>query len=126
MESELLQEFLPDLLLDHFEVVNFYKLGNVETKKMEFEIHLDERNALPPGYSKSEYESKGFLPSSRVQDFPIRGKSVYLVIRRRRWRHKQTNKEVTGDFTFIAEGSRLTKELSDFLKGTGREPGRYH
>lgn len=125
METELLQEFLPELLLDHFDVVNFFKLGNVETKKMEFEIHLDERNNLPPDHSKSEYESKGFLPASRVQDFPIRGKAVYLVIRRRRWRHKQTIKEITNDYSFIAEGSKLTKELSDFLKGTGRDPRRY-
>jgi len=121
----LLQEFLPELLLEHFEVVKFYKLGNIETKKMEFEIHLDEKNVLPLGYSKTEYESKGFLPSSRVQDFPIRGKSVYLVIRRHRWRHKQTRKEITNDYSFIAEGSKLTKELSDFLKGTGRDPRRY-
>lgn len=125
METELLQEFLPELLLEHFEVVKFFKLGNIETKKMEFEIHLDERNSLPPGFSRSEYESKGFLPASRVQDFPIRGKAVYLKIRRRRWRHKHTGKEITNDYSFIAEGSKLTKELSDFLKGTGRDPRRY-
>ena len=125
METELLQEFLPELLLQHFIAVNFLKLGNIETKKMEFEIHLDEQNELPPGYSKDEYESKGFLPATRIQDFPIRGKAVYLIIRRRRWRHKQTRKEIFNDYAFIAEGSRLTKELSDFLKGTGRDPRRY-
>ena len=125
METELLHEFLPELLLSHFEVVKFFKLGNLETKKMEFEIHLDERNELAPGYSKDDYESKGFLPSTRVQDFPIRGKAVYLIIRRRRWRHKQTGKEITNDYSFIAEGSRLTKEISIFLKGTGRDPRRY-
>lgn len=120
METSLLQEFLPSLLLKYFEVVRYYKLGNLETKKMEFEIHLDEKNELPNKYSQTEYESKGFLPASKVQDFPIRGKAVYLVIRRRRWRHKQTREEVTSDYSFIAQGSRLTQELSDFLKGTGR------
>lgn len=125
METELLQEFLPELLLTHFEVVKFFKLSNIATKKMEFEIYLDERNDLPPGYSKDDYESKGFLPSTRIQDFPIRGKAVYLIIRRRRWRHKQTGREITNDYSFIAKGSRLTKEISDFLKGTGRDPRRY-
>ena len=125
METSLLQEFLPPLLLEHFTVVYYLKLGNVQTKKMEFRIHLDEQNNLPSRYSKTDYESKGFLPSSQVQDFPIRGQAVYLVIRRRRWRHKQTKKEITGDYSFIAEGSRLTRELSDFLKGTGRDPRRY-
>ena len=125
LEKELLQAFLPGLLLGHFEVVNFFELGNIETKKMEFEIHLDEHNELPSGYSTGDYESKGFLPSSRVQDFPIRGKAVYLEIRRRRWRHKETGKEIANNYSFIAQGSRLTKELSDFLKGTGGYPGRY-
>lgn len=125
METDLLQEFLPELLLEHFNVVNFYKLGNIETKKMEFEIHLDEKNNLPEGYSRVDYESKGFLPATRIQDFPIRGKAVYLILRRRRWRHKQTGKEIANDYSIIAEGSRLTKEISDFLKGTGRDPRRY-
>lgn len=120
-----MQEFLPELVLEHFRIVAYHKLGNIETKKMEFEIHLDELNELPSGCVEEEYESKGFLPATRVQDFPIRGKAVYLLIRRRRWRHKQTRKEVSNDYSLIAEGSRLTKDISDFLKGTGRDPRRY-
>jgi hypothetical protein len=42
LDTELLQEFLPEFLLAHFEVVKFFKLGNIETKKMEFELDLDE------------------------------------------------------------------------------------
>ena len=111
--------------MTHFEVVDLLELGDIETKKMFFEIQLDEKNELPEGYESSEYESKGFLPCSRIQDFPIRGKAVYLLIRRRRWRHKTTRKELTNNYTHVAEGSRLTQELSDFLKGTGRDPRRY-
>lgn len=81
---------------------------------------------MPTGYLRSDYESKEFLPSSRVQDFPIRGQAVYLVIRRRRWRHKVTKKEIRSDYSFIAEGSKLTQELSDFLKSTNKYPRRYH
>jgi len=100
-------------------------LGNVETKKMEFAIYLDEHNRLPSGISVSQYESKGFLPSRRIQDFPIRGKAVYLHIRRRRWRHKESKQEISNDYSLVAEGARLTQELSDFLKATGRDPRRY-
>lgn len=125
MDTSLLSVFLPDSFLDYFELVSSKQLGNVKTKKMEFELYLDERNILPSGYDLADYESKGFLPSTRVQDFPIRGKAVYLLIRRRRWRHKQSKKEISNDYSFIAEGSRLTQELSDFLKGTGRDPRRY-
>jgi len=122
---ELITEILPGLLIDHFDVVFHHQVGIVLTKKMELEIFLDEKNELPKKYNPIEYESRGFLPPSRVQDFPIRGKAVYLLIRRRRWRHKITKKEVSNNYSFIAEGSRLTHELSDFLKGTGRDSRRY-
>jgi hypothetical protein len=88
---------------------------------------LEEKNFLPPGYSNDCYESKGFSSSSRVQDFPIRGKAVYLIIKKRRWRDKATKKEIIqNDYSFIAEGSKLTSELSAFLKDTGRYKRRYH
>ena len=86
---------------------------------------LSENNVLPEGYSKEDYESKGFYIAKRIQDFPLRGKAVYLLVRRRRWRHKESKEEIKGDYRFIAEGSKLTKELADFLKGTGRDPSRY-
>jgi hypothetical protein len=73
---------------------------------------------LPSHVESSEYESKGFT-SVTLQDFPIRGKVVYLVLRRRRWRNKFNKKEfIRNEFPFVADGSKLTKELSDFLKGS--------
>ena len=76
MDLDIVTSFLPEFLLDHFTIVGFKKLGNVRTKQMEFEIHLDERNRIEKDVDCSVYESKGFLPSSRIQDFPIRGKAV--------------------------------------------------
>ena len=125
MEIGIVRYFLPEELLENFDVVLVQELGDLTTKKVILEIHMEEKNNLPGGYSKVDYESKGFSSFSRVQDFPVRGKAVYLVIRRRRWRHKETKEEITNDYSFIAEGSKLTKELSDFFKGTGRDPGRY-
>lgn len=125
MERELLSSILPDFLLDYFEITDFKKLGDIQTKSMIFEIHLDEKNAIQKEVSIEDYESKGFLPSSRVQDFPIRGKAVYLLIRRRRWRHKVSKQEISNDISFVSKGAKLTEEISDFLKGTGRDPSRY-
>jgi len=87
---------------------------------------LAEKNDLPKGYNRLNYESKGFYPEKTIQDFPIRRKAVYLVIKRRRWREKQSRIEIKSDYSFIAEGSKLTIELSDFLKDTGRDPRRYN
>ena len=124
--KELLSLFLPEALLDHFDIEFTQELGEVSHKRMIYHIHLTEKNELPQGYTKGYYESKGFYKPKIIQDFPIRGKAVYLVIKRRRWRDKTTKKELKSDYSFIAEGSKLTKELSDFLKGTGRDPRRHH
>ena len=123
----VIEYFLPEKLLEHFSITHIEELGCVSSKKMFLEIHLDENNNLPPGYDSSQYESKGFYPAKTIQDFPVRGKAVYLIIKRRRWRHKDRKDEIIyNDYSFIAEGSKLTKELSDFLKDTGRYKGRYH
>lgn len=126
MDLSILELFLPTKLLDHFTLIKIEQLGLLETKSDCFYIELEEKNELPEGYKKEDYESKGFYKPKQIQDFPIRGKATYLVIKRRRWRLK-SNKEVVikSDYSFISEGSKLTVELSDFLKGTGRDPSRY-
>ena len=127
MEKDLLHYFLPEKLLEHFTITDFLELGDIISKKTIFHIHLEENNNLPPGFDPNHYESKGFFPSKTIQDFPIRGKAVYLVIKRRRWRHKDRKNEIIyNDYSFIAEGFKLTKELSVFLKGTGRYKGGYN
>jgi hypothetical protein len=120
MEKNFLSYLLPSALLSHFELRSVRELGDLSSRKMVFELDLYERNNLPPGYASSDYESKGFLSPVRVQDFPIRGKAVYLIIHRRRWRHKESRKTIKSDYSFIAQGAKLTRELADFLKGRGR------
>ena len=124
--KELLSLFLPAALLKHFDIEFTNELGEVSHKRMIYHIHLTEKNELPFGYKEDQYESKGFLSSKTIQDFPLRGKAVYLTIKRRRWRDKETKQEIRSDYSFIAEGSKLTQELSDFLKSTGRDPRRHH
>jgi len=126
MHSDLLSAILPEDLLRHFTITSFEELGDVSVKKDAFHIYLEENNVLPSGYSKADYESKGFIGSKQIQDFPIRGKAVYLHLKTRRWRDKKTRrKEISTDYSFIAEGSKLTVDLSAFLKATGRDPRRY-
>jgi hypothetical protein len=125
MDISILKSFLPEFILDYYTIVDFKERGNVSTKQMEFELYLDETNCIHQDVDSEEYESKGFLPPSRVQDFPIRGRALYLVIRRRRWRHKGTKSEIHNDISFVAKGVKLTEDISDFLKSTGRDPRRY-
>jgi hypothetical protein len=125
MLINFVKALLPDSLLDHFTIDDFKELKESDSDETYYELHLSEKNELPSGYSISDYQSKGFYKPKTIQDFPIRGKALYLVIKRRRWRHKQTKEQIKSDYSFIAKGVKLTAELSDFLKGTGRDPGRY-
>ena len=66
------------------------------------------------------------MESKLIQDFPLRGKAVFLRIKKRRWRHKQSGEIIKRDFSFIADGSKFTSELSDFLKDRSGYATRYH
>ena len=117
----VVQHILPKDLLDYFEVKTMTEIHGKQSDSSHYIIVLEENNILPNGYSDLDYESKGFYKARLIQDFPLRGKAVYLEIHRRRWFHKQEKKYIHRDFTLIAEGTKFTKELSDFLKQTYRE-----
>jgi hypothetical protein len=112
--------------MEYFEITGSQQLCSIKDKLEYWLIDFDEKNEIPNGFSTSEYESKGFTSACIVQDFPIRGKGVYLRIRRRRWRHKQTRQTLQRDFSFISDGSKFTSELSDFLKDASGYATRYH
>ena len=127
MDKEIISFLLPAGILENFTITKIEELDEESSNDKKIQIELEEKNILPQNYDSSQYESKGFYPVKLVQDFPIRGKAVYLAIKRRRWRHKIDKSEIIhNDYTLIAENSKITQELSDFLKGTGRDPGRYH
>lgn len=115
IEQEALRYIFPPELIEHFEIVSVQELGSVKAKEDYYEIVFEEKPIIPEGVNAWEYESKDFV-SKTVQDFPIRGRPVFLKIKRRRWRHKETGKSISRDFSFLAEGSKFTKELADFLK----------
>lgn len=123
---KFISSFLPQGMLDHFMITDFKEVGHVATRTDSYYLYLEEKNELPSGYDLSLYESKGFYAEKIVQDFPLRGKPFYLLVRRRRWRLKSDhNCIIKSDYSFIADGVKLTQDVADFLKGTGRDPSRY-
>ena len=112
--------------MQYFNIGNIQALCSIESRSEYWIIDFEEKNELPQGYISNEYESKGFVESNLIQDFPLRGRAVFLRIKKRRWRHKETGEIIKRDFSFIADGSKFTKELSDFLKDAGRYANRYH
>jgi hypothetical protein len=63
------------------------------------------------------YRAKGFSPEITVEDFPLRGKSVLLHIKRRRWTIVDTGKIIKRDWQLVVKGTRITSEFASFLKG---------
>ena len=126
LTHDLLHHFFPSELMDYFLISNFQTLCSIETKEEYWLIDFEEKNILPNGYSSADYESKGFMASKSIQDFPLRGKAVFLCIKKRRWRDKVTGLIIKRDFSFISDGSKFTQELSDFLKDAGGYATRYH
>ena len=79
-------------------------------------IYLEEKNQLPEKYAGQETESKGFYEPVVVQDFPLRGKKVFLNLRRRRWILKSSNEYISRNWRMVAEGTRLTQDFASFFK----------
>lgn len=65
-------------------------------------------------YKDSLYESKSYTEVT-FQNLSIRGKAVYLKIKRRRWRLKSDlGKIVRTNFQFVSEGAGFTQEILSF------------
>lgn len=110
MEINGYRLLLPEGTLDYFTITD------VKESSTEIVIYLEEKNELPQEYSNVKTESKGFYDPVVVQDFPVRGKKLFLNIRRRRWVVKDKGRYVSRNWRLVADGSRMTHEFASFLK----------
>ncbi len=109
-ERKLLSLLMPEGLLEYFEILEVNQVDN------QLHIYLDELNISPSGYENRKVESIGFMPSTEISDFPIRGQKVTLHLRRCRWTVLDTGQIITKDWNLVREGARLTTEFGLFLK----------
>jgi hypothetical protein len=112
--ESLVRLLLPEGILAYFDVTGIHH------DKEEIWIQLEELNVIPEEYKDVRIISKGFLPESSIQDFPLRGKAVYLHIKRRKWLNTSTGEYVTRNWDLVSEGTRMTKEFASFLKAISR------
>ena len=113
-ETEILKLLLPEFLIDHFEIVKFAEENKI------LHIYFEEKCTIPQEFSTLMLQSKGFLPEITVDDFPIRGKSVKLHIKRRRWLDVKTNETLQRNWELVAKGTRMTQDFAEFLKKISR------
>ncbi|MDZ7766953.1 MAG: transposase [Melioribacteraceae bacterium] len=111
--KELAELILPEGILEYFEYTGY------ETIEKEITISLVEKNKvpqLPDKYRDRRIRQKGFKQIT-INDFPIRGKKVRLLLRRRVWQIEGETelykKEIPSQ---IFPGTKLSKDFADFLK----------
>ncbi len=107
----LLRYLLPNEIMDYFDLIKIEEPDNTA-----LHLYLDEKSAIPEEYTEKNIVSNGFDEAITIQDFPLRDKAVYLIVRRRKWRDKDTGKIYCKKWDLTANGSRYSKEFAAFLK----------
>jgi hypothetical protein len=102
------------------DILNFFDISNVEERAGMLYVYLDEKNILPDDLVSKKVESKGFHEPKEIQDFPIRDKALYLVVKRRRWKDVETGKIYSRNWELVAKGTSYSKEFGYFLKKINR------
>ena len=110
LTEEVLSLFLPDGTLNYFEITS------CDFGASQIVLSLREKKILPEDLSADNVCSNGFFPEATLQDFPIRGRKVFLKILRRRWRYKNRSGSFSRNWDFIANGMRISKDFAAFLK----------
>ena len=112
MELEtLLHYLLPQEIFEYFDLKEIKEINDNQ-----LELRLDEKKVRPLDLSDKELVSNGFDEPVRIQDFPIRDKAVFFIVRRRKWKEKVTGKIYSRSWDITAKGTSYSKEFAAFLK----------
>lgn len=80
-------------------------------------VTIEELNIIPEEWkNKWEVVSHGFCSDESINDFPLRDKAVTLVIRKRRWKVKDSWEIVWSNIEIKRPHTQATKWLLKFLK----------
>ena len=113
--------FLPDGLEELFEMVRFERTDKA------YDIWLDEKKKLSAeDYRNPDIVARGYTDYITIQDYPLRGRPVFLHMRKNKWWDKSTNEIFSYTLELLnAEGSRLSAEFVAFLKYEGGDDGTF-
>lgn len=117
---QLMEYLLPADTLKWFDVTHSSVEENILV------ITLTEKNNPPlteqlPG---KHFESNGFKEIT-VTDFPIRGRKVTLIFRRRYWQVEGQKELLKRDIPLCAPGTQLALEFASFLKDASTAKCRF-
>jgi hypothetical protein len=115
--KEILSVFLPEGVLDYFDCLNARVVDNVIMVRLQEKECVPE---IPKEHYGKKIVSKGFRDIS-VEDFPVRGKKVNLLVRRRIWKIEGVKELLKRDLPITFPNTKLQKEFAVFLKGGDRK-----
>ena len=106
---------LPQGLEELFEMVRF------ERTDASYDVWLDEKKRLSDeDFRNPNIVARGYTDYFTVQDYPMRGRPVYLHMRKNKWWDKETNEIFSYALELPNEkGTRLSAEFVAFLKYEG-------
>ena len=106
---------LPEGLDELFEMVRF------ERTEQSYDIWLDEKKKLSDeDCHNPNIVARGYTDYVTVQDYPMRGRPVYLHMRKNKWWDKKTNEIFSYNLELPnGECTRLSAEFVAFLKDEG-------
>jgi hypothetical protein len=120
MDTSLISLFLPDGILDYFEITDFERTDStLKTYDKQLTVFLTEKKVIPEKYKEATYKSSGFMEPRVIEDYPIRNMLVSLSIKRRRWDVTIDDQlvKISRDWnTIITQGTRINTEFAAFLK----------
>ncbi len=115
---EFLKCFLPE------EIQKYFQITEITKTKETISLQIEELNNLPEEIKLKKGEkiiSKGFSNPLQLQDFPIRGRTVWLNIYRRKWVIEGRKGIIKRDLDLYIPGMKTTKGFGFFLKEADRK-----
>jgi len=118
MEKALIKLHVPEEILAHFEYEGIEEISGVIRINL---IEKKDPNHYPKAIiGKGQRSLNGYMLPIELQTFPAKGKEVFLLLKRRRWKLKGDNTSYYNNYSFCEKGMKATKEFGAFLKEIGR------
>jgi hypothetical protein len=119
----LLGLIAPEEIIKNFTVVKI-----VEAKGTITIVFEEKTDRIPSELLGKEVVLDGFLNTLELQTFPLKDKTVYFAIKRRRWKEKSAEgKSYSNTYDLHDQGMKTTKEFGVFLKEElGLQPTEYN
>lgn len=116
-QSDMIWMCLPQGLEELFEIVRF------ECTEQAYDIWFDEKKERSEEDRRNpNIVARGYTDYVIIQDYPLRGRPVYLHMRKNKWWNKLTNEIFSYNLELPNEDStRFSSEFVSFLKDEGRD-----